>query len=84
MTKNDEKTIEKVVRNVVNEVVGDVVDEKLENKLKPLYDFKDEAMRILGAILDDLQGKHEFERDLDKRVVKLEKIHPDYQHSSVL
>ena len=79
-TKNDEKTIEKVMRKVVNEEV----DERLETKLKPFYDFKDEAMRILGVILEDLQGKHEFERDVDKRVIKLEQIHPDYQHASVL
>lgn len=84
LTADDAKTIEKVMRSVVNEVVSDIVDEKLETKLKPLYDFKDEAMRILEAILNDLQEKHEFERNVDKRVIKLEQIHPDYQHTSVL
>lgn len=83
-TKNDEKTIDKVMRKVVNEVVSEVVEQKLESKLKPLYDFKSEATRILGAILEDLQGKHEFERKINKRVVKLERIHPDNRHVSVL
>lgn len=79
-TKNDEKTIENVMRTVVNEVVSDVVDDKL----KPLNDFRKEATRILDAILEDLQGKHEFEREVDKRVLKLERIHPDNSHASIL
>ena len=67
-TKNDEKTIDKVMRRVVNEVVSEVVEQKLESKLKPLYDFKNEATSLLKAIMSLLQGK----------------IHPDYQHTSVL
>lgn len=45
-TKNDEKTLEKMLRKIMNEVM----DEKLDIKLKPLYEFKDEAMCLLKAI----------------------------------
>ena len=83
-TKNDEKTIDKVMRRVVNEVVSEVVEQKLESKLKPLYDFRKEATGMLEAIFSDLQQKHDFGRSLDKRVVKLEQIHPDNSHASVL
>jgi len=64
LIKHDEKTIERIIRKVMNEVM----DEKLDIKLKPLYDFKDDATRLLKAILDILQGK----------------VHPDDQHTSVL
>ncbi len=48
--------------------MNEVMDEKLDIKLKPLYDFKDDATRLLKAILDILQGK----------------VHPDDYHASVL
>lgn len=64
LTKNDEKTIEEIMRRVLNEVM----DEELDIKLKPLYDFKDEAMRLLKAIRSLLQGE----------------IHPDNSHASIL
>lgn len=76
LTTGDVKTIEKVVRTVVNEVV--------DEKLKPLNDFRKEATGMLSAIFNDLQEKHEFDRSLDKRVVKLEQIHPDNSHASIL
>lgn len=63
-TKNDEKTIDKVMRKVMNEVM----DEKLDNKLKPLYDFKDEAMCLLKAI----------------RSLLKEEISPDNRHRPYL
>ena len=63
-TKNDEKTLERIIRSVMNEAM----DEILDIKLKPLYDFKDEAMSLLKAIRGLLQ----------------EKIHPDNSHASVL
>lgn len=64
LTKNDEKTIEEIMRRVLNEVM----DEELDIKLKPLYDFKDEAMRLLKAIRSLLQGE----------------IHPDNSQASIL
>jgi hypothetical protein len=63
-TKNDEKTLERIIRSVMNEAM----DEILDIKLKPLYDFKDEAMSLLKAIRGLLQGK----------------IHPDNSHASIL
>ena len=63
-TKDDEKTIEKIMRRVMNKVM----DEKLDIKLKPLYDFKDEAMCLLKAITNVIQ----------------EKVYPDHRLVSAL
>jgi GTP1/Obg family GTP-binding protein len=76
LTTGDVKTIEKVMRMVVNEVV--------DEKLKPIHDFQKEEKGMLSDIFNDLQEKHQFEREVDKRVTKLEQIHPDNHHVSVL
>lgn len=46
--------------------------------------FKDQTQKMLDAIFDDLQGKHETEKRLKVRLTKLEQIHPDNLHASVL
>jgi archaellum component FlaC len=49
-----------------------------------MIEFKDSTQKILGAIFDDLQEKHQTEKQFKTRLVGLEKIHPDFQHPSVL
>ncbi len=49
-----------------------------------MIEFKDSTQKILEAIFDDLQGKHQTEKQFKTRLAELEQIHPDFQHSSVL
>lgn len=49
-----------------------------------MIEFKDSTQKILEAIFDDLQGKHQTEKQFKTRLAELEQIHPDYQHPSVL
>ena len=49
-----------------------------------MIEFKDSTQKILEAIFDDLQGKHQTEKQFKTRLAELEQIHPDFQHASVL
>lgn len=73
LTSQDLKNIGKVVEKVVDEKL----DKKFDEKLEPV-------MEMLTNIFDDLQGKHEKIKKLDKRIDELESIHPDNCHQPAL
>lgn len=85
MTKSLTTDDLKDIARVVGKVVEEVVEEKLEEKLDEKLDEKLEpVMGMLTNIFDDLQGKHERIGNLDRRVTKLERIHPDNCHKSAV
>lgn len=45
-----------------------------------MAEFRDQTQKILENIFDDLQGKHETEKQLKSRLTDLEQIHPGGQH----
>ncbi|MBI2309404.1 hypothetical protein HYU89_00715 [Candidatus Collierbacteria bacterium] len=49
-----------------------------------MIEFKDSTQKILEAIFDDLQGKHQTERQFEVRLAELEKIHPEHYRASAL